>query len=316
MALLQPLAWLFGGIANLRRAAYRRGLVASEAIGVPVIVVGNITVGGTGKTPIVDWLTRNLAQRGHAPGIVSRGYGGRQGRRPRLVTADAPVTAVGDEALLLARRTGRPVCVGIDRVAAANRLVNEGVDVIVADDGLQHYRLRRDLEIAVLDAQRRLGNGRLLPAGPLREPAARLRQVDLVLVNGEPLLAGELGFRLVPQMAVNLADGTQSELASFQGQRVAAVAGIGHPARFHRLLADAGMRVDAIDVADHGTIDLADLRGRSDAPIMMTEKDAVKYLNESVRNTWYVPVMAELSRASENAVEAALGRLLPGAGRA
>ena len=315
IALLQPIAWLFGALVALRRAAFRRGLFASEAVGVPVIVVGNITVGGTGKTPIVDWLVTHLRRREFRPGVVSRGYGGRQASVSRLVDANSAAAEVGDEALLLARRTGQPVSVGTDRVAAARRLVDAGVDVVIADDGLQHYRLRRDLEIAVLDAQRRLGNGRLLPAGPLREPAARLGQVDLVLVNGEPLFPGEFGFRLVADKVVNLADESRTTLAEFRGQRVVAVAGIGHPARFHRFLEDAGMTVDAVDVADHGTVDLTDLRRGSDSPIIMTEKDAVKYLKSDVINTWYVPVIAELSEDSQRAVDAALERVLPVTGQ-
>lgn len=284
--LLLPLAVLFGLVTGLRRWAYRSGLLRVHRLTVPVIVVGNITAGGSGKTPVAGWLVGLCRDAGLRPGIVSRGYGGRPSTEPRLVRAADAAADVGDEPLLLHRQTGAPVCVHPDRVAAGRRLVAEGVDVIIADDGLQHYRLHRDLEIAVIDGERRLGNGFLLPAGPLREGAARLQTVDLVIVNGGR--AGEGEFRLESRISgLRALDGSrQATLESLRGQRVRAVAGIGNPGRFHAQLAAAGLQVDPVPVADHGRVDLDALAGESGVPIVMTEKDAVKYRPVSGCPVW------------------------------
>lgn len=275
--LLLPFAGLFALATGFRRRAYRSGLLRVHRLATPVIVVGNITVGGSGKTPVAAWLVGLCREAGMRPGIVSRGYGGRPGPGPRLVRADDDPADVGDEPLLLHRQTGAPVCVHPDRVAAGARLLAEGVNVIIADDGLQHYRLHRDVEIAVIDGERRLGNGFLLPAGPLREGAARLGSVDLVLVNGGR--AGEGEVRLESRISgLRSLDGRQQvTLESLRGQRVRAVAGIGNPGRFHAQLAAAGLRVDPVPVADHGRVDLEALAGAGGLPIVMTEKDAVKY---------------------------------------
>lgn len=275
--LLLPLAGLFGLVAGLRRLAYRSGLLRVHRLPVPVIVVGNVTAGGSGKTPVAGWLVGLCREAGLRPGIVSRGYGGRPSPAPRLVHADDDAADVGDEPLLLSRQTGVPVCVHPDRVAAGRRLVAEGVNVIIADDGLQHYRLHRDLEIAVVDGERRLGNGFLLPAGPLREGASRLRTVDLVLVNGGRAGEGEYGLQSRISGLRSLDGGQRVTLESLRGQRVRAVAGIGNPGRFHAQLAAAGLQVEALPVPDHGRVDLAALARDSGAPIVMTEKDAVKY---------------------------------------
>ncbi|MEO7385872.1 MAG: tetraacyldisaccharide 4'-kinase [Gammaproteobacteria bacterium] len=275
--LLLPLAGLFAVGMAARRYAYRRCWLRVEKIGVPVIVVGNISVGGTGKTPVTGWLAGLCREAGLRPGIVSRGYGGRPSVEPRMVSPEDEAADVGDEPLLLRRQTGVPVCVHPDRVAAGRRLVAEGVDVVIADDGLQHYRLHRDLEIAVLDGERRLGNGWLLPAGPLRERAARLRTVDLVLVNGGVPGAGEYGLETTIG-GLRLLDGSaHGTLELLRGQAVRVVAGIGNPGRFHAQLAAAGLRVQPVAVPDHGRVDLAALARDSAVPIVMTEKDAVKY---------------------------------------
>ena len=185
LLLLTPLSLLFRVVVGARRLAYRVGIKRSTRVSLPVIVVGNITVGGTGKTPLVVWLAGYLREKGHAPGIVSRGYGGTASHWPQQVRADSDPAVVGDEAVLLAATTGCPMAVAPDRVAAAQALVDQGgCDVIISDDGLQHYALQRDIEIAVIDGVRRFGSGFLLPAGPLREPLKRLQQVDLVVVNG------------------------------------------------------------------------------------------------------------------------------------
>lgn len=275
--LLLPFAAIFGLVTALRRLAYRAGWFAIHRLPVPVIIVGNITVGGTGKTPVTAWLARLCLAAGLRPGIVSRGYGGRPSPEPRLVGTDDDAAEVGDEALLLRRQTGVPVCVHPDRVAAGHRLMAEGVNVIIADDGLQHYRLHRNLEIVVLDGERRLGNGLLLPAGPLREGAARLRTVDLVLVNGGRVGEGEFAMQSRIGQLRALDGSVHCALEVLCGQAVRAVAGIGNPARFHAQLAAAGLQVEVVPVPDHGRVDLAALARSSAVPIVMTEKDAVKY---------------------------------------
>lgn len=275
--LLLPFAGLFALVTGGRRLAYRAGWFRVHRLPVPVIVVGNVTVGGTGKTPVTGWLAGLCRQAGLRPGIVSRGYGGRPSPAPRLVGADDDAAEVGDEPLLLRRQTGVPVCVHPDRVAAGQRLIEEGVNVVIADDGLQHYRLHRDLEIAVLDGERRLGNGFLLPAGPLREGAARLRGVDLVLVNGGRAEAGEFALHARIGRLRALDGSAHCELDVLRGQDVRVVAGIGNPGRFHGQLAAAGLRVEPVAVPDHGRVDLPALARASRVPIVMTEKDAVKY---------------------------------------
>lgn len=291
--LLQPLAWLFAVGVALRRWLYRRGLLRATRLPVPVVVVGNLTVGGAGKTPIVDWLVGILGAAGFRPGIVSRGYG-RHRAGVMMVRTDAAAAVVGDEPLLLSRRTGVPVCVGRDRAEAAGQLLAAGVDVIVADDGLQHYRLERDLEIAVVDGVRRFGNRRMLPAGPLREPLGRLAEVDLVLVNGGSAEPGEHRFRLVPGEARLLRGEGRRPLRDFAGQSVRMVAGIGNPDRFRRELEAHGLRVEPVPVADHGRCDLVSLLQERDSPILMTEKDAVKYPDAPAGPVWVVPVQVEM----------------------
>jgi len=275
--LLLPFAGLFRLLVGFRRWAYRAGWLRVHRLSVPVIVVGNLTVGGTGKTPVTAWLVELCRGAGLRPGIVSRGYGGQPSGESRLVSPNDDAAEVGDEPLLLRRQTGAPVCVDADRVAAGQRLVAEGVNLIIADDGLQHYRLHRDLEIAVLDGERRLGNGFLLPAGPLREPAGRLQHVDLVLVNGGPARPGEFSLQSRISGLRALDGSARCSLDALRGQSVRTVAGIGNPARFHAQLAAAGLRLQAIPVPDHGRVDLAALSRESTVPIVMTEKDAVKY---------------------------------------
>lgn len=274
---LLPLAWVYGAVAGIRRWAWRSGWFRPRQLPVPVVVVGNITAGGTGKTPVVEWLARVLVEAGFHPGIASRGYGGRLGRTPHLVDPRDDAGQVGDEPLMLRRSTGLPVCICEDRVAAGRRLVAEGVDVIIADDGLQHYRLARDMEIVVVDGQRRLGNGWLLPAGPLREPVARLATADLVLVNGGPAMPGGQVFKTRITGLVGLGGGGQSSLAALAGTVVRVVAGIGNPGRFVAELSAAGLKIEVVPVRDHGRVDLDALCRESGLPILMTAKDAVKY---------------------------------------
>jgi len=300
--LLLPFSWLFHLIVTLRRVAYRCGLFASTNCGVPLIVVGNLTVGGAGKTPLVGWIANRLAADGRKVGILSRGYGGAESREPQLVDAGSRAADVGDEAVLLMRQTNATVCVCPDRVAGARRLIDAvGVNVIICDDGLQHYRLERDFEVAVIDASRRLGNGLLLPAGPLREPRSRLRQVDLVFYNGEAA-ESEHCYQLRPGRVRGLGTVADRDLEAFSGQRVWAVAGIGNPQRFVATLRKAGMEPELVDVPDHGVVELGALRREQPWPILMTEKDAVKYPGSDVADVWYVPVEVVMSSADEAAL--------------
>jgi len=293
--LLLPFSWLFGLVVWLRRRAYRAGWFRVQRLSVPVIVVGNLTIGGTGKTPVTAWLVEFCRAAGYTPGIVSRGYGGRVSREPRLVAPCDDAREVGDEPLLLRRQTGAPVCVHRDRVAAGQRLIAEGVNLIIADDGLQHYRLYRDMEIAVLDGERRVGNGFLLPAGPLRESARRLRNVDLVLVNGGP--AGPQEFVLEARISgLRALDGEdRCSLEGLRGHSVRSVAGIGNPARFHAQLVSAGLKVITVPVPDHGRIDLEALSRESDVPVIMTEKDAVKYEGVTGCRVWVAQLEVRLA---------------------
>lgn len=314
---LRPLSVAFAGVTAARRRAYQAGRLRQQRIGAPVVVVGNITVGGTGKTPVVAWIAAQLDAAGRRPGIVSRGYGGSVGAGPHLVQPDDPAELVGDEPLLLRRRTGLPVCVGSDRAAAAKALVVQGASCIVSDDGLQHYALARDLEIAVLDSLRMTGNGLLLPAGPLRETVDRLDSVDLLLINGDLAPQRGYGFVLEPGELKSLDGKREVPLSEFAGRRVWAVAGIGNPARFEQTLHAAGIDCDLVPLPDHGRTDLAALRARAAQPIVMTEKDAVKYPGTPAADAWYLPVRFAPARSTRDALDAGLSRLfaepLPGA---
>jgi len=294
-----PLSLLYVDVIKFRRFLYRLGVLKSTRLPVPVIIVGNITVGGTGKTPLVIWLVELLQQQGYKPGVITRGYGGTANKVPQEVSADSDAAMVGDEAVLLARRCACPVTVGVNRVAAARHLLaRHACDVIISDDGLQHYALQRDIEIAVIDGQRRFGNGYCLPAGPLREPAERLRQVDLVVANGATeLLDGEYGMQCQGDELVNLATGERQPLTGFNNVACHAVAAIGNPARFFALLKAAGVECTAHAFPDHHAFTAADLQFKDDKPVLMTEKDAVKCLGFAQTNYWYLPIRAVLPEA-------------------
>ena len=297
---LRPFALIFRVLVAIRAGAYRLDLLPRERMAVPVIVVGNITAGGTGKTPLVAWIAAQLSRAGRKPGIVSRGYRASPGGYPVMVRGTTGVLEVGDEALVLARQTGAPICVGANRIAACRRLVDEaGADILIADDGLQHYRLARDLEIAVVDGCRVLGNGYMLPAGPLREPKARLKQVDIVLINGESDFSEGYSFHLIPGDAISLIGAECRDLATFSGKRVWSVAGIGNPERFSKMLKSFGIDPVPVDVPDHGSVSLAALKTENPWPILMTEKDAVKYMETPIENAWFVPVEVRMSEQSE-----------------
>ena len=289
---LLPLSLVYGAVAGSRRFVYARRWRRATRIPCPVVVVGNVSVGGTGKTPLVCWLVKHLIERGYQPGIVTRGYGGSSTIVRRITAADDPAL-VGDESILLARRTGAPVAVGRDRPAAAHLLVSEGCNVIVSDDGLQHYALQRDCEVVVIDGDRRFGNGWLLPAGPLREPPARLKVADAVVVNGgRALLPGALSMRLEAKNAVALLGGTVRPLSDLAGRRVHAIAGIGNPDRFFNMLRSRGIEVAGRPLADHARLTAGDIDFGDDKPVLMTEKDAVKCERFAGAQHWYVPVTA------------------------
>ena len=294
-ALLAPAGWLVALFTVLRRAAYRCGLRRSWRIGCPVVVVGNLAVGGTGKTPLVVAIARLLADRGVRVGVICRGYRGTASRWPRKVLPDSDPSRVGDEAVLLARRTGVPVAAGPNRIAAGRILFRRSkCEVILSDDGLQHLRLARDVEIVVIDGARRHGNGRCLPAGPLREPLGRLASVDLVVANG-PAAPGEMEMSLVSGDAVNLADASLSRpLDAFRGATVHAVCAIGHPERFFRTLESRGLTIVRHPFPDHHAFREEEIRFPDDAPVLMTEKDAVKCERFAGERHWYVPVDAVL----------------------
>jgi tetraacyldisaccharide 4'-kinase len=290
--LLLPLSLLFCTLVQVRRLLYHLGWLRQTRLPVPVIVVGNITVGGTGKTPLVIWLAEVLRQAGYRPGIVTRGYRGKSRTWPVAVTPQTPTEQVGDEAVLLARRSGCPVLAGPDRVAGAHSHVAAGCNVILSDDGLQHYRLGRDLEIAVIDSTRRFGNRLCLPAGPLREPVSRLKTVSLRVANGFPQ-AGELGMTLVPTGFYNLTNSDQRAVPDdFRRGPVHAVAGIGHPERFFASLRDLGLEVIAHPFPDHHAFQAADLDFGDDRPVILTEKDAVKCELFAQTRFWVLAVEA------------------------
>ncbi|MBL8535473.1 MAG: tetraacyldisaccharide 4'-kinase [Betaproteobacteria bacterium] len=314
---LLPLASLYALVMEGRRELYLRGWKKTLRLPVPVVVVGNITVGGTGKTPLIVWLAHGLARRGYRPGIVTRGYGG-SGKGESEVRPDSDPGDAGDETVLLARRSGCPVWRGADRVAAGRALLaaHPECDCILSDDGLQHYRLARRVEIAVVDGARGFGNRLPLPAGPLREPVDRLEQVDAVVINGPGEVPVPAGFamRLSGEKLVNMVQGHRvRDLAAKAGTKVHAVAGIGNPDRFFRTLRAAGLEVTEHAFPDHHRFTPADLDFGDDLPVIMTEKDAVKCFGFAAEHWWYLPVAASADPALLDVVTTRLGapRTLP-----
>lgn len=291
--LLYPLSLVFIVIAALRRGLYRIGVLHTERCDVPVIVVGNITVGGTGKTPLVIWLVNHLRKQGYQPGIVSRGYGGHARSWPQQVRPDSDPHTVGDEAVVLASQAACPVCVGPDRPAAIRALcAHTDVDIVVCDDGLQHYALARDIEIVVVDGERRFGNGWRLPAGPLRESVGRLDTVDMVICNGQPA-GGEFALRLRRPCLRPLLGGECRSLDSLAGRAVHAVAGIGNPQRFFAMLERFDLDVDAHPFPDHHAFTATDVQFNDTLPVLMTAKDGVKCRRFARPHHWVVEVDAQ-----------------------
>jgi len=309
----RALSALFGSGAGLRRGLYRRGLLRARQVERPVVVVGNLVAGGSGKTPLTIALVERLRAAGWTPGIASRGYGRADAGTARWVEAGTDPALGGDEPVVLAARTGVRVRVDGDRVAAARALVAEGCDIVVCDDGLQHYRLARDLEIEVIDGRRRYGNGRLLPAGPLREPPERGESCDFRVLNvgtDTELAAGfgEWPMWFEPGPARPMAGGRPQPLSAFAGQRVHAVAGIGDPERFFAMLRGQGIAVVPHAFGDHHRYSADDLRFGSDLPVLLTEKDAVKCAAFATERYFSVGIDAQLPEAFWVAL---LGRLGP-----
>lgn len=292
---LRALVPVWRGLRALHRAPFRFGWHKPLVFARPLVVVGNLVVGGSGKTPLVIALVEALRARGFAPGVLSRGYGGRV-RAVTLLDAGSQPDEVGDEPCLIHQRTGAPVAVGGDRAASAALLLGQGVDVLVADDGLQNPAIRGDVEICVIDGERRFGNGWLLPAGPLREPLDRLRSVDFRVTNGGVADAGEVPMQLLGDRAVALCGDVSRPLSEFGGRRVHAIAGIGHPARFFASLRAFGIEVVEHAFADHHAFRAQDLAFDDELPILMTEKDAIKCRSFGTTRHWHVPVRADLPR--------------------
>jgi tetraacyldisaccharide 4'-kinase len=301
--LLLPLTGLYWLLVTLRRSLYEFGILSRRRAVAPVIVVGNITAGGTGKTPVTIWLARELRSRGFSPGIVSRGYGGSKSPSSMRVDVASDPAVVGDEPVLLARRSGCPVVVDADRFRAAEMLVADGADVVIADDGLQHYRLARSYEICVIDGARGLGNRHLLPAGPLRETIARLNDVDQVLLNGvlrkrvaelSVVEQHALVFELVATDVCRLNGSLTRPIERFRGTTVHGIAAIGNPVRFFDLLRSHGMQVIEHAFPDHAPISRRELSFGDDFEILMTEKDAVKLGRAVGDKLWSVPVSLKM----------------------
>lgn len=319
LKLLRPLELLFCFLANRRRQAYQQGKRPTWSAPVPVIIVGNISVGGTGKSPLVIWLVEQLRQKGYKPGVISRGYRATPPTTPYFVTAGSSSVEAGDEPLMIVRRTGVPLVISPDRVAAAKLLLEQtGCDLIISDDGMQHYALNRAIEIAVIDGVRGFGNGHCLPEGPLREPVERLDEVDLIVVNGgspaqliKPhLLNKTFPMALQPGELVCLTGARRVAADQWsQSRQVNAVAAIGNPQRFAKTLGALGFTPVLHSFPDHHSYSEKDFSFEQARPLFMTEKDAVKCDHIALDDAWYLEVNAELESGFSIMLEGLLNRL-------
>lgn len=310
--LLLPLSWLYGLVSGIRQFCYRMGWLKSWKAPCPVVVVGNLTAGGNGKTPVVIWLVEQLQTRGFRVGVVSRGYGGRSDHYPLLLNSETSTAQAGDEPVLIYQRTGASVAVAPKRSDAVKALLqHSAVDVIITDDGLQHYALARDVELVVVDGVRRFGNGWWLPAGPMRERVGRLRRVDAVITNGGKAAAGEISMTLAGRIFVNVHTGEHRAADSLAP--AVAMAGIGHPPRFFATLSQLGTPViNTVAFADHQEYDQQTLSALTPEgqPLLMTEKDAVKCRKFAQSNWWYLPVNAEIPAEQGNELLAKITSLI------
>ncbi|MGG4607950.1 tetraacyldisaccharide 4'-kinase [Providencia sp. Me31A] len=310
--LLLPLSFLYGLITVIRHMAYKVGLSRSWKAPIPIVVVGNLTAGGNGKTPVVIWLVESLVKQGYRVGVVSRGYGGKSEHYPLVLDSTTTTQLAGDEPVLIFHRTKAPVAVAPKRSEAIRALLEvHQLDVIVTDDGLQHYALQRDYEIVVIDGQRRFGNGWWLPAGPMRERAGRLKSVNAIIVNGGEPNANEVLMTLEGEIAHNLVNGERKIVT--QLPNVVAMAGIGHPPRFFVSLRSKGVKlVGSYAFADHQSYELQQLSSLTKAgeSLLMTEKDAVKCQTFAQANWWYLPVQAQLSTDGADKILSEIKKLI------
>jgi len=310
--LLLPLAGLYCLLISLRIKLYQLGWLKSYRAPIPVIVVGNLTVGGTDKTPLIIWLTRWLKSQGLRPGIISRGYGSKAGYYPYEIKSFSTAEETGDEPLLLQNRTGVPVVIGPDRQADIEKLLAEhDCNIILSDDGLQHYRLQRDIEIAIVDGTRGFGNGFCLPSGPLREPVTRLNRVDMIMVNGGG--DNQLAFKVIPGEVYSVGGSCeQLQLDAFAGQKVHAVAGIGNPQRFFDLLQQHQVEIIPHVFRDHHQYHEYELDFADELPVLMTEKDAVKCRRMQLKNLWYLDIDIQLSDIAKQRLQHLLEQVQDG----
>jgi tetraacyldisaccharide 4'-kinase len=293
-SVFMPFSMLYDDVMRFRAFLYRIGIKKKTKLAVPVVIVGNITVGGTGKTPLIICLARILREEGYKPGIISRGYGGNSGTWPIWVDDKSSAEQVGDEAILMAKRADCPVVVGPERTESAQMLLDKSdCDVVLSDDGLQHYALERDIEIAVIDGDRRFGNGYTLPAGPLREPVERLQSVDLIIVNGQPEEENEFSMKINGDIAVNLVTKEEKLLSDFVLIPSHALAGIGNPKRFFNLLEKKKIPIETHAFPDHHQFQADDILFADNKHILMTEKDAVKCMSFATEKHWYVPITVQ-----------------------
>ena len=293
--LLLPLSWLYTLVILLRRLCYQSGLIAVNQVDAPVIIVGNISVGGTGKTPLVIWLADYFKKKGFKPGIISRGYGGKASNKPQQVRTDSNPALVGDEPVLIAKNTGCPVAVAVQRRRAAEELMTHcDCDLILCDDGMQHYSLGRDIEIAVVDGQRRFGNKRCLPAGPLREPLSRLNSVDLI-VSKNIAARHEFKMEYVYADLVSVVDPSRTlAISELSGESVHAIAGIGNPDRYFAYLRNHKVNLISHEFPDHHPFTAEDISFNDGLPVVLTEKDAVKCIGFAGTQHWFLPIKAHL----------------------
>lgn len=310
--LLLPLSWLYGLISAIRRLFYRYGILSSWRAPVPIIIVGNLTAGGNGKTPVVIWLVEQLISQNVKVGVISRGYGGKAEQYPLLLQPNTTTSEAGDEPVLIYQRMQVPVAVATNRAQAIQRiLAADPVDIIIADDGLQHYALQRDMELVVVDGVRRFGNGWWLPAGPMRERIGRLKSVDAIITNGGTPQLNEIPMRLIADKAVNIVTGECRVVSELQN--VVAMAGIGHPPRFFKTLTELGIVLDEThSFSDHQLYTFEQLSSliSVNQVLLMTEKDAVKCRNFAQQNWWYLPVNAEIPEESKKRLLTQIQNLL------
>jgi tetraacyldisaccharide 4'-kinase len=310
---LLPLSWIYSLIIMLRRLCYQSGLIAVNQIDAPVIIVGNIAVGGTGKTPLVIWLAEYFKGKGFRPGIISRGYGGKFSGKSQQVRPDSNPTLVGDEPVLISKRTNCPVAIAVQRRKAAEELIEHcGCNLILCDDGMQHYSLGRDLEIAVIDGQRRFGNGHCLPAGPLREPITRLKTVDFVVSK---YTAGRHEYKMEYTYGdlVWLKDPSRTmPVSELNGQSVHAISGIGNPNRYYSYLRNNKLHIINHEFPDHHPFTKEDVTFHDSLPVVMTEKDAVKCTDYATEHHWYLPITAVLPESFTYRLEALMKDIIDG----